>query len=143
VTALRLVIDEKPDPALRDAILKPLRAFNESKVGPITAEPLAITLRDPESDAVTGGLWGHSVMGWLFVDLLVVPEGLRGRGLGSSLIRKAEEIAIKRSCVGIWLYTITFQAPGFYQKMGFQRFGAFSDSPKDHDRIFYLKRLDG
>jgi GNAT superfamily N-acetyltransferase len=137
----RIDVDESPDPALRDAILKPLRAFNESKVGTIKAEPLAITLRDPDG-VVTGGLWGNSVAGWLFVDLLVVPESLRGQGLGSELLRRAEDIARKRRCTGVWLHTGTFQAPVFYERRGYQAFGTLPDYPPGHATIYYMKRLD-
>ena len=137
-----IVVDEKPDPGLRDAILKPLRAFNESKLGPVTSEHLAIVIRDPQGDAVLGGLWGMSVAGWLYVDLLVVPEGFRGQGLGSELLQKAEAVARKRGCVGLWLHTGTFQAPGFYEKQGFQAFGTIADYPPGHDTIYYSKRLD-
>jgi ribosomal protein S18 acetylase RimI-like enzyme len=137
-----IVVDEKPDPGLRDEILRPLRAFNESQVGPLSTELLAICLRHPDTDSVIGGLWGRSVADWLYVDLLVVPEDRRGRGLGTSLIRKAEQIARKRGCTGIWLYTATFQAPGFYEKMGFRIFGKLADYPKGHDNIYYMKRLD-
>jgi GNAT superfamily N-acetyltransferase len=140
--SLRIDIDESPDPALRDAILKPLRAFNESRVGPIVVEPLAITLRDPQSGTVTGGLWGTSVAGWLYVDLLVVPEEFRGRGLGTELLRQAEDIARKRGCIALWLNTGTFQAPGFYEKQGFTAFGTVPDYPPGYDTIFFLKRLD-
>jgi len=135
-------VDESPDPGLRDAIVQPLRAFNESRIGPVKPEPLAIVLRDPEGGTVTGGLWGASVVGWLYVDLLVVPEGFRGQGLGSELLRKAETIARKRGCIGIWLHTATFQAPAFYEKRGFQAFGTVPDYPPGHATIFYLKRLD-
>jgi GNAT superfamily N-acetyltransferase len=135
-------VDEHPELALRDAILAPLRAFNESRVGPIKAEHLAVTVHDPQSGAVTGGLWGTSVAGWLYVDLLVVPEGLRGQGLGSEVLRRAEAIARKRGCIGLWLHTGTFQAPGFYEKQGFQAFGSVPDYPPGHATIFYLKRLD-
>jgi GNAT superfamily N-acetyltransferase len=135
-------IDESPDPGLRDVILQPLKAFNESHIGPVKPEPLAITLRDPESGAVTGGLWGSSVVGWLYVDLLVVPEGFRGQGLGTALLQTAEEIARKRGCIGMWLHTATFQAPGFYEKLGFQAFGTVPDYPRGHGTIYYSKRLD-
>lgn len=138
----RIDIDESPDPALRDAIVQPLRAFNESHVGPIQPEPLAITLRDPESNAVLGGLWGTSVAGWLYVDLLVVPENFRRQGLGTELLRQAEGVAEKRACIGMWLHTATFQAPAFYEKQGFQRFGTVPDYPPGYATIFYLKRLD-
>jgi len=135
-------VDETPDPGLRDAIVQPLRAFNESRIGPVKPELLAIVLRDPEGGTVTGGLWGASVVGWLYVDLLVVPEGFRGQGLGSELLRKAETIARKRGCIGMWLHTATFQAPAFYEKRGFQAFGTVPDYPPGHATIFYLKRLD-
>ena len=140
-TSLRIDVDESPDPALRDAILKPLRTFNESKIGAIRPEPLAIALRDPESGDITGGLWGSSVAGWLYVDLLVVPEGFRNRGLGKGLLQKAEEVARKRGCTGLWLHTGTFQAPGFYEKQGFTAFGTVPDYPPGHATIYYLKRL--
>lgn len=134
-------IDENPDPALRDQILKPLRAFNDGQIGPVKVQPLAIVLRD-DSGSVTGGLWGQSAAGWMFVDLLVVPESFRGQGLGSDLLRKAEDIARKRNCTGVWLHTGTFQAPGFYEKQGYQRFGALPDYPRGHTTIYYMKRLD-
>ena len=136
-----IIIDETPDPALRAAILRPLRDYNTSKVGPITARPLAILLRDPESVEIVGGLWGQSVADWLFVDLLSVPEHMRTRGIGSSLMEKAEEVAAQRDCVGVWLHTGTFQAPGFYEKLGYLRFGTINDFPIGHDTFFYFKRI--
>ena len=142
MTALNIDVDESPDPGLRDAILQPLKAFNESHIVPVKPELLAIALRDPESGEVVGGLWGASVVGWLYVDLLVVPEGFRGQGLGTELLRKAEEIARKRGCIGMWLHTGTFQAPGFYEKRGFKAFGKVPDYPLGHATIYYLKRLD-
>jgi GNAT superfamily N-acetyltransferase len=141
-TLLQVDVDESPDPALRDAILMPLRAFNESQVGPIKAEPLAIALRDQQSGVITGGLWGTSVAGWLYVDLLVIPEGYRRKGLGTELLQKVEEIARKRGCTGLWLHTGTFQAPRFYEKLGFTAFGTVPDYPPGHATIYYLKRLD-
>lgn len=140
--APRIVVDEKPDPKLREDILKPLRAFNESRIGAVVPEPLAIPLHDPDSGAVIGGLWGASVVGWLYVDLVVVPEGHRGQGLGTKLLQEAEAIARKRGCIGMWLYTATFQAPGFYEKLGFRKFGTIPDYPLGHDTIYYSKRLN-
>ncbi len=137
----RINVDENPDPALRNAILKPLRAYNESKIGQITFKPLAICLRDPDHDAVIGGLWGHSIHSWMFVDLLIVPEELRGLGIGTSLLRKAEEIAMTRDCLGLWLQSATFQARGFYEKLGYRAFGAIPDFPPGHDCLFYSKRI--
>jgi len=141
MTTPRIDIDESPDPGLRDAILKPLRAYNESKAGPIKPQLLAIALRDPDSGAITGGLWGSSAAGWLYVDLLVVPEEFRGQGLGTELLRKAEDVAIKRGCTGLFLSTGSFQAPRFYEKLGFTAFGSLPDYPPGHTTTYYSKRL--
>ena len=56
----KIIVDERPDPALRDAIVGPLRDYNTRKIGPIAVSPLAILLRHPESDAIIGGLWGQN-----------------------------------------------------------------------------------
>ena len=112
-----IIVDETPGPGIREAILRPLREYNISKVGPIAVEPLAILLRDPESGTIVGGLWGQSVADWLYVDLLSVPEKARARGIGSALMRKAEEIAVKRNCAGVWLNTGSFQAPAFSKSL--------------------------
>ena len=138
----RIVVDEKPQPNLREAILRPLRDYNTSKVGPVVVEPLAVFLRHPESDAIIGGLWGHLAADWLTIELLYVPDELRRRGIGSSLMKEAEEIAAKRGCVGIKLDTHTFQAPGFYEKLGYRAFGRLMmDHPGGHELIYYFKNL--
>jgi GNAT superfamily N-acetyltransferase len=137
----KIVVDETPDSDLREAILRPLRDYNTSKIGPVVVEPLAVFLRHTESDAIIGGLWGSSAAGWLFIELLYVPEEFRTRGLGSSLIRHAEEIATKRGCVGIRLDTFTFQAPGFYEKLGYRTFGKLIGHPEGHEQIYYFKNL--
>jgi GNAT superfamily N-acetyltransferase len=140
--APRITVDENPVPDLQAQIGAPLRAFNISQIGPISAQALAILLRDPESNEIVGGLWGKSVADWMFVDLLVVPEALRKRGIGTALLRQAEDIARKRNCAGVWLHTGTFQAPGFYEKLGYERFGQIPDFPRGHKTFFYSKRLD-
>ena len=136
-----IVVDEHPDPGLRDSILKPLLDYNISKVGKAHHETVAVLLRHPETGAVSGGLWGIVVADWLFVELLFVPEDCRGRGLGAKLMQEAEAIAVRRGCIGIRLDTFTFQAPGFYDKLGYTAFGALDDHPRGHRRIYYFKKL--
>jgi len=47
---------------------------------------------------------------------------MRGQGIGERLMPMAEEVAQKKHCTGIWLETFSFQAPGFYQKLGYSEF---------------------
>ena len=39
------------------------------------------------------------------------------------------------------LNTYSFQAPGFYEKLGFRRFGGMEGSPAGASRHFFAKRL--
>jgi ribosomal protein S18 acetylase RimI-like enzyme len=56
-------------------------------------------------------------------------------------MKKAEEIAANRGCLGIRLDTFSFQAPGFYEKLGYRIFGRLANHPKGHERIYYFKEL--
>src|SRR5215831_5179535 len=55
-------------------------------------------------------------LGLLFIDLVFIPDFLRGHGLGSRMLHMAEEEGRARGCVNAVLYTISFQAPEFYAK---------------------------
>lgn len=126
----------------REAILSPLRAYNLSHTGDMAFETVGILLRDPVSQEVVGGLYGKISYGWLFIELLSIPDSMRTQGTGTRLMRAAEDLARKSQCVGIWLDTFSFQAPGFYRKLGFSEFGHIADYPMGHHRHFFQKRLN-
>ena len=52
----------------------------------------------------------------------------------------AEARALERGCHSAWVDTFSFQAPGFYPKLGYTVFGEL-DYPPGHKRIFLQKRL--
>ncbi len=133
-------ICDEPTEADRMAILGPLAAFNAEHGYPGNPKPVALLVKD-DAGEVIGGLWGRTVYDWLFVDYLIVPEQLRGRDLGSRLLLAAESIALERKCVGAWLTTFTFQARGFYEKLGYSVFGELEQSPRDNVRLFLRKML--
>ncbi|HEY5801084.1 MAG TPA: GNAT family N-acetyltransferase, partial [Burkholderiaceae bacterium] len=88
-----------------------------------------------------GGLWGMTGFGWLFVQLLSVPDDLRGQGVGRELMAMAEAEAKARGCSGVWLDTFEFQARGFYEKLGYQQFGEIAEYPPGYARYFLKKTL--
>ena len=77
----------------------------------------------------------------LLIDLVSVPESMRGQSIGERLMRMAEEVAQKKNCTGIWLETFSFQAPGFYQKLGYSEFGRLAAYPPGRTRLYYQKSL--
>lgn len=136
-----LVMTDAPDAQMRRAIVEPLRRFNEQHAGPSGFHALAVLLQHPETGEVIGGLWGDTSFSQFHVDLLVVPDTLRGSGLGRRLMRQGEEEAQRRGCVGAWLDTFSFQARGFYERLGYTVFGTIEDFPPGHSRIFMKKRF--
>lgn len=135
-----LHICDAPTDAEKSAILGPLAAFNADSGYPADPKPVAILLKD-DTGQVVGGLWGKTVYDWLFVEYLIVPESMRGHNLGATLLLDAERIAIGRGCVGSWLTTFSFQAQGFYEKLGYSVFGTLDRSPRENVRIFLRKPL--
>jgi GNAT superfamily N-acetyltransferase len=139
--AFSLRLSDVADEEVRRAIAAPLVRFNESQAGPSGNRPLVIELRDAEG-VVVGGLWGATAYGWLFTQLLVVPEQSRGLGLGRQLLSLAEAEATKRGCHAAWLDTFEFQAKAFYEQMGYDCFATLPDYPKGSSRYFMRKDLD-
>jgi GNAT superfamily N-acetyltransferase len=136
-----LIVADDPPPNERASILAALSGFNEMRAGPANYRALAVLLRDVANQQTIGGLWGWSAYDWLRIDLLFIPEQLRGQGLGTRLVRQAEAIAVDRGHSGVWVDTFEFQAPGFYQKLGYEAFGVLPDHPRGQRRFFLYKRF--
>jgi GNAT superfamily N-acetyltransferase len=102
--------------------------------------PLSIVARD-DNGALVGGLAGETAWDWLYIELLWVKKEARVQGTGRDLVKKAETIAAQRGCRAAYLLTESFQAPGFYAKLGYQKFVEQEDFPSGHQRIGFMKRL--
>lgn len=135
-----LTLTDQADDDSYQAILAPLVAYNISKAGHSGTKPIVVLLRD-DSQRGLGGLWGHTGYGWLFIQLLLVPESHRGQGIGTRLVEIAETEALARKCHGVWLDTFEFQARGFYEKLGYVRFAELNDYPLGFSRYFLKKAL--
>ena len=52
-----------------------------------------------------------------------------------------EQEGARRGCKSAFLLTITFQAPGFYQRHGWTEFGRIACDPPGTARVFMTKTL--
>ena len=128
------------DETVRNAIVRALIAYNALQTGISDHRPLIVVLRDEQGEVV-GGLWGRTGYSWLYVELLVVPESLRGKRIGSELLSRAETEARTRGCSNVWLDTFEFQARGFYERLGYRCFGELAEYPPGFSRYFMTKVL--
>lgn len=139
--APEIIVTDAADDESIQIIGNGLNHFNDQHVGYGDRQPLAVLVRDPQSGEVVGGASGRTSLGMLFLDLFHLPETLRGIGIGTEVLRRFEEEGRRRGCRSAVLYTISFQAPEFYERNGWVRFGEVPCDPPGTNRIFLSKML--
>ena len=121
-------------------IREELNQFNNERVGEDGHTPLNIVEYDTNGNII-GGILGGTHWGWMYVDILWVHESHRYKGIGSKLLRKAEKEAIRRGCHHVHLDTMSWQAPEFYQKHGYEVIGILPDIPNGNQKYLLMKAL--
>jgi GNAT superfamily N-acetyltransferase len=114
--------------------------FNAKVTGYFDGRLLAGCIRS-DAGQVIAGFNGHTWGGCCELSNVWVHEQYRGHGLGTLLLREAEAEAVARGCARIVLATHSFQAPGFYERMGFERKCAIEGRPNGYTDIIYVKVL--
>jgi GNAT superfamily N-acetyltransferase len=124
----------------RERILDVLGTHAKAAGHPFTMEAIALEAKDGET--WLGGITAKMGSDWVYVEFLAVADAERGRGIGAQLMKAVEKRAQDAGRIGIWVDTFTFQAPGFYEKLGYTCFGRIDDYPPGSARHFYCKRLE-
>ncbi len=127
-------------PAVAHELLQRLLEFSEAQIGPRHTKAFALTVRGADGQVIAG-LTGEFLWNALYVSVLWVSESARRHGYGRALMQEAESMARTRACDVSFLFTMTFQAPEFYRKVGYQPIGELPDSPRGHTRVWLAKRL--
>jgi len=138
---LNLEICENMDTEKSLAIEEGLNAFNDLMTGINDRKPLSVLIKSTKTGEVLGGMQGRSSLGLLFIDLFFLPPELRKMGLGTDILNRFENEGRRRGCTAAFLYTISFQAPDFYKKNGWEEFGRIDCEPEGTSRIFMKKSL--
>ena len=105
-------------------------------------EQLVFKIADEEGMVIAGCVVNIHEMGRAVFAQLWVDERYRHHGLGSKLIRAAEDAAREKGCYYLCLGTMDFQARPFYEKHGFRVFTVNKDIPMGHKSWSLCKRLD-
>jgi GNAT superfamily N-acetyltransferase len=136
-----LVVTDAPTPAQRDCVLETLREFATHLVGRPDDKAYAVLVTDRAQGDIIGGLIAYSRWQEFFIDLIALPENVRGRGFGGRLLDMAEQEARNRGCSIVWLDSYAFQDNGFYEHHGFEVFARFEGPPPIYPRLFFKKSL--
>jgi GNAT superfamily N-acetyltransferase len=136
-----LTLTDHPTDIDEQVIETGLADYNALKAGYRDWRPLAALLKDPDTGETLGGMIGRTSYGLLFIDLVYLPETLRGQDIGGKLLRMMEDEGVSRGCESAFLLTITYQAPGFYARHGWTEFGRIACNPPGTARVFMTKSL--
>lgn len=130
----------------RAAILAGLREFNDANCPHFAQSrlpgggrmPIEVVAKDQDGKII-GGVTGSMLWHWLFVDILWVDKSLRGSGLGTRLMERFEQEAIKQGCRYSKVGTYDFQALDFYEHLGYKVVGVYEDLPPGHSEYWLRK----
>jgi GNAT superfamily N-acetyltransferase len=137
---MQLSITEKVTPEEKEELLTGLRSYNGQFLDLATfSGDIGVYVRD-EKGIMLGGLIGVRKGDWLNIDFLWVSETVRGSGVGSQLIRTAEEEARRKGCRHALVDTASFQARPFYEKQGYQLQMSLQDYPYEGMQRHYLTK---
>jgi GNAT superfamily N-acetyltransferase len=136
-----LTLTDEPGEEFHELLSEGLNSHNHEQAGYADRRSLGVIVSDAETGKPIGGVLGRTSFGLLFIDLVYLPEALRGRDIGRRIIEMAEMEARRRGCRSAVLYTISFQAPRFYEKLGWRVFGEIPCDPPGTSRVFMTKTL--
>jgi GNAT superfamily N-acetyltransferase len=137
---LRVAAEGKRARASSRKLWEGLIRYNRQQAGPLRYTRTVLTVRDAKG-RLLGGTILQSYWKETYVELLWLSAKARRLGYGRRLIQEAERRARRRGSVLLHLNTYSFQAPGFYEKLGFKRLGGMQGSPRGESRHFYAKKL--
>jgi ribosomal protein S18 acetylase RimI-like enzyme len=114
--------------------------FNSQSTSIFDGETFAAAIQN-SSGKVIAGISGHTWGGTCQINHLWVHPDYRKAGLGTALMDRAESEAKARHCTQIILSTHSFQAPGFYQQLGYAIQAEIREYPAGHSNLHLIKRL--
>jgi len=137
---LQWSIDHRPSDDAIQAVRHELIAYNIATAAMDTSQNVAVWLHDAHGSlrgGIVGTIWGHCVE----ITCLWVHPSLRCHGYGRRLLQTLEQEAQAQQCHLAILDTYSFQAPDFYQRLGYEVFGVIDGYPRGYQKVFLKKRL--
>jgi ribosomal protein S18 acetylase RimI-like enzyme len=124
-----------------DAIEDHLYEHNSRATGCHDGQGLGFVIRD-EAGRMIGVAAGYTWAGISELKQLWVDEAYRACGYGRELLNAFVTEAHRRGVRRIWVASYDFQAPGLYEKAGFERMAEFDGWPEGHVNVVLCKRLE-
>ena len=131
---------ENVDSEKAKEIVNLIRSYNRINREPSKSESLNIYIEDDCGNLIAG-MVAETFGYWLEIEYLYVRDDLRGKGIGSKILEKAEKESKSRGCKYSFVNTFNFQSPNFYKKHGYKEVFALNEYPYTGERYYYTKVL--
>ncbi|MFW9909663.1 MAG: GNAT family N-acetyltransferase [Candidatus Thorarchaeota archaeon] len=102
---------------------------------------ISLVLKDHEG-RIVGGVMTSMVYWTQYLDVLWVDDMFKGLGYGKDLVLEAERIARRNGCLASQTYTFSWQAPDFYQAIGYKMIATYEGYVNGIREHILMKRLD-
>lgn len=139
---MNFILDESPSEKIKEQLHQGIRDYNRAHLGEYHLHFFSLYKNDDQNNLIAG-IYGfilspHQV---LRLEYVWVDESHRGKGLGTSLLQQAEDYANQHHCKRIQIRTFSFQAPKFYQNLGYRQIGSAPQWFCDQDELYFEKIL--
>lgn len=126
----------------KEETFKALEEYTKSKVPALRENYEEVSFIYEENNKVLGRIVGHIHWDHLQIELFSVSSEARGKGVGSKILKYVEKLAEEKNLAYILLETMSFNAPGFYEKNGYNVCMKIENSPFEGAvRYFYKKDI--
>lgn len=133
-----LEADEKDE--VLQVLMAGMKAFNGAAVPGLQSHKIVAAIRD-DNGKVRGGVIGRLAEDSVYVEIVYTDDGVRGTGFGNKAMLMVEAEAKRLGAREAWLYTMSFQAKPFYEKLGYHQFAELEWKNGEHRRHFMRKDL--
>lgn len=121
-----------------------LTAFNMKQTNGEFNSPqpwINLVLKDHEG-TIVGGIMTSTLFWAQYLEVLWVDKKYRRLGYGRDLVLEAERLSKKNGCITSHTYTFSWQAPDFYQAVGYKLIATYDGYIEGITELILMKRLD-
>jgi len=137
---MKVALEEDADDKVLQGLMTGLRAFNIAAVPGLQSHKIIAAIRDDDG-ALHGGVIGRMAGDSVYMEIVYNDDAVRGTGLGRETMKLVEDRARELGAREAWLYTMSFQAKPFYEKLGYSQFAELPWLDGKHKRHFMRKDL--
>ena len=124
----------------KEITLSELEAYTKEIVPNLEQRYEEVSFIYEEQGAILGRIVGFIHWDHLQIELFYVAKNTQGMGIGTKLVNHVEDIALKNGLNYILLETMSFNAPKFYEKNGYEFIAKIKDSPMKGENRYFLKK---